>query len=345
MPEISLTGIKPTGSPHLGNYLGMIRPALALSRRFRAMYFIADYHALTAVSDPAKIRRRTDEIAAAWIALGLDPERVVFYRQSDIAEVFELTWILQCVTPKGLLNRAHAYKAAVDANVALDRDPDADINAGLFNYPVLMAADILIFEADVVPVGLDQKQHLEITRDIAAAFNRRFGQTLKRPREWIERSSEIIVGLDGRKMSKNYDNTIPIFAEPDFIRRRVMAVVTDSTPVDAPKDPESCNVFSIYRHFASPEQQEAMRRRYRQGTIGYGAAKEELFRLLEETFGAARDRFNELLADRARIDRILADGAVQARRIAAPVLQEIRNKVGARRQPAVGLPPIERNPQ
>jgi tryptophanyl-tRNA synthetase len=330
MPEIALTGIKPTGSPHLGNYLGMIRPALALSRRFRAFYFIADYHALTGRNDPHEIRRRTYEIAAAWIALGLDPRRVVFYRQSDVPEIFEFTWILQCVTPKGLLNRAHAYKAAVDANLAAGRDPDADINAGLYSYPVLMAADILMCRATVVPVGLDQKQHLEITRDIAAAFNRRFGDTLHQPEAWIETSVETIPGLDGRKMSKNYNNTIPIFAEPDLIRRRVMGIVTDSRTVDAPKDPEHCNVFSIYRHFASSEQAENMRRKYRQGAIGYGAAKEQLRQRLEETFGAARSTYQELLADRNRIDRILKRGAAQVRPIAAATLQIVREKLGAR---------------
>jgi len=328
MQEISLTGIKPTGSPHLGNYLGMIRPALALSQRFRAYYFIADYHALTTVKSPEEIRRRTYEIAAAWIALGLDPEQVVFYRQSDVAEVFELAWILQCVAPKGLLNRAHAYKAAVEANIAAGRDPDADINAGLYNYPVLMAADILIFNTSVVPVGLDQRQHLEITRNMAAAFNRSFGNTLRLPRAWIEREVETIPGLDGRKMSKNYANTIPIFAEAETIRKRVMQIVTDSRPVDAPKDPDTCNVFSIYRHFASAEQIESMRRKYRRGEIGYGAAKEKLRHRLEETFGAARKIYSDLLTDCARLDRIFADGAAKARRDAAATLLNIRNKIG-----------------
>lgn len=328
MPEIALTGIKPTGSPHLGNYLGMIRPALALSQRFRAMYFIADYHALTTASDPEEIRRRTYEIAAAWIALGLDPKQVVLYRQSDIPEVFELAWILQCVTPKGLLNRAHAYKVAVETNITAGRDPDADINAGLYNYPVLMAADILLCDTRVVPVGLDQKQHLEITRDIAAAFNRRFGKTLRLPQAWIDRATETIPGLDGRKMSKNYDNTIPIFAAPETIRKKVMAIVTDSRPIDAPKDPETCNVFSIYRHFASREQEAAMRCKYREGAIGYRDVKENLWLLLEETFAEARSRYNELLADRARIDRIFGQGTAHVRQIAAPALQRIRNRIG-----------------
>jgi len=328
MQEIALTGIKPTGSPHLGNYLGMIRPALALSQRFRAFYFIADYHALTSVKSPEEIRRRTYEIAAAWIALGLDPEKVVFYRQSDIPEVFELAWILQCIAPKGLLNRAHAYKAAVEANIAAGRDPDAEINAGLYNYPVLMAADILIFNTRAVPVGLDQKQHLEITRDIASAFNHHFGKTLQMPRAWIEREVETIPGLDGRKMSKNYENTIPIFAEPESIRKRVMQIVTDSRPVDAPKDPENCNVFSIYRHFASPAQVESMRRQYQRGEIGYGAAKEQLRQRLEETFGTARNIYDELLADCTQLDRIFAAGAARARREAAATLQNVRKKIG-----------------
>ncbi len=250
--KISLTGIKPSGTPHIGNYLGMIRPALDLAKSYQAMYFIADYHALTTVREAKTLRYQTYDVAATWLALGLDPEEVIFYRQSDIPEVMELTWILSCYTAKGLLNRAHAYKAAVDENLAAGRSEDEGINAGLYGYPVLMAADILLFNSDVVPVGLDQKQHLEIARDIAESFNNTYGEVLKLPAAAIKEDVMTIPGIDGRKMSKSYDNVIPMFADPKQRRKTVMRIVTDSRRPEEPKDPDQDNVFAIYRYFARP---------------------------------------------------------------------------------------------
>jgi tryptophanyl-tRNA synthetase len=245
--KISLTGIKPSGTPHVGNYLGMIRPALELARTYQALYFIADYHALTTVRDRETLRYQTYEVAATWLALGLDPDKVIFYRQSDIPEVMELTWILSCFTAKGLLNRAHAYKAAADENVAAGKPPDDGINSGLYFYPVLMAADILLFGSHYVPVGADQRQHVEIARDIAIAFNNNYGEILTVPEAVIREEVMTIPGLDGRKMSKSYDNVIPIFAPAGELRKSVMRIVTDSRRPEEPKDPEGDNVFSIYR--------------------------------------------------------------------------------------------------
>ena len=325
----ALTGIKPTGTVHVGNYLGMYRPALALAERFDARYFIADYHALTTVRDPDELRRLTIEVAAGWLALGLDADRHVFYRQSDLPEVFELAWILGCSTAKGLLNRAHAYKDAADDNVAAGRPPDDGINAGLYNYPVLMAADILLFDTDVVPVGGDQRQHLEITRDIAGAFNAVFGEVLKLPDAHIEKEVEVVPGLDGRKMSKSYDNVIPIFAAPEELRKLVMRVVTDSRPPDEPKDPETNNIFNLYRHVAPGDDVARMRQGLAQGGLGYGEAKQMLFEALDATFAKARRRYEELMTDVAGLEEVLADGARRARALAQPVLQRVRDAIGA----------------
>lgn len=331
MKKIALTGIKPTGSPHLGNYLGMIRPALELAKDHQALYFIADYHALTTVKNRHDLNRQIYDAAATWLALGLDPQRVVFFRQSDIPEVFELAWALSCFTAKGLLNRAHAYKAAVEANRSDNRDPDADINAGLFNYPVLMAADILLFGTQIVPVGVDQKQHVEIARDIAAAVNQVCGPVLTLPEPLIHPDVMVVPGLDGRKMSKNYDNTIPIFDTPQAIRKRVMRIVTDSKAPEEPKDPYGCNVFEIYRHFAPPQAVEAARRGYVRGGLAYSAIKEDLVKVLEEKFGPVRATYQSLLKDREGLDRILSEGAAKARRIGSPVMQKIRRQIGMRR--------------
>ncbi|RMF19153.1 MAG: tryptophan--tRNA ligase, partial [Candidatus Dadabacteria bacterium] len=294
--KVALTGIKPSGELHLGNYLGAIEPALELANEYDAYYFIADYHALTTVRDPAALRRQIDELAATWLALGLDPERVVFYRQSDIPEVFELFWMLACIAPKGMLNRAHAYKAAVDRNLEEGLDRDHDVNAGLYNYPILMAADILAFDTDIVPVGQDQKQHLEMTRDLAGSFNTLYGETLHIPEPLIRDQVKTIPGTDGRKMSKSYGNTIPIFAPPKQLRKKVMSIVTDSKGIDEPKDPDQCNLFAIYQHFAPPEAVAETRRKYVEGGLGYGYLKQELFELLEARFGDQRERYFELLA-------------------------------------------------
>ena len=328
MNRIALTGIKPTGPPHIGNYLGMIKPALELAEDHQALYFLADYHALTTVKDREQLIQLTYEVVAAWIALGLNPDEVIFYRQSDIIEVFELTWILNCFAAKGLLNRAHAYKAVVDENLKAGRDPDKQINMGLFNYPVLMAADILLYGSHVVPVGLDQKQHLEMTRDIATAFNKNYGEILVLPEASIKEEVMTIPGTDGRKMSASYNNTLPVFASPKELRKRVMRIVTDSKRPEDPKDPESCNVFAIYRHFAAPNDVESTRKRYFQGGLAYGEIKAELYELLESTFGSAREKYNELLMDRDEIDRILMKGAEEARAISMPIIERVREAVG-----------------
>jgi tryptophanyl-tRNA synthetase len=328
MRKVALTGIKPTGTAHIGNYLGMIRPALELARDYDAYYFMADEHALTTVHDPKKMTDLNYEIAATWLALGLDPPKTVIYRQSDLPQVFELAWILSCVTPKGLLNRAHAYKAIVDENQAAGRTVDDGVSMGLYNYPVLMAADILIVNADLVPVGADQKQHIEITRDIAEVFNRTFGEVLTIPEEHIEEDVATIVGLDGRKMSASKGNTIPVFAEPKAQRKLVMKIVTDSRPPEEPKDPETDSLFQIFQHVGTPTDVAEVRKRYESGGIGYGEVKTLLADALDVLLAEPRERFNELMADRSRIDEILADGAARVRPIADEVLARVRLAVG-----------------
>ncbi len=325
---IALTGIKPTGSPTLGNYLGMIRPALALTERHRALYFIADYHALTTVHDGAELRRLTHELAATWLAVGLDPRTALLYRQSDVPEIFEVAWILSCFAPKGLLNRAHAYKAIVEANEEAGRASDHGVSMGLFNYPVLMAADILSFDADVVPVGLDQKQHVEIARDIADAVNATYGEVLRRPEPLVDQTTQTIPGTDGRKMSKSYGNTLPLFADAKSLTKQVMRIVTDSRRPEEPKDPEGDTLFRLYRAVAPEPDVEALRQRYLAGGVGYGEVKEDLAARLVAEFEAPRERYEELAADRARVDAILADGARRARELATPVLARLRRAVG-----------------
>jgi len=327
--QVALTGIKPTGSPHIGNYLGMIRPAIALAQNYAAIYFIADYHALTDHPGSQALQEKVYDVAATWLALGLDPDRVVFFRQSAVAEIFELTWILACHTPKGLLNRAHAYKAAVDTNTERQRDADDGINAGLFSYPLLMAADILLFNADTVPVGQDQQQHIEIARDIAVGFNHRHGVAVfKQPQALIGETTGIVPGVDGRKMSKSYRNTLPIFAEPAVLKKQVMRIVTDASRPEDPKDPEKCNVFQIYRHFAAAEEVRARRQAYLQGGLAYSDIKQELAQLLEETFAPQRARHAQWIEDKKGLDRVLTQGAARARSIARPFLNHIRHIIG-----------------
>ncbi len=327
---VALTGIKPSGSPTLGNYLGAIRPALALAlaRDYRPFYFIADYHALTTIHDGDELRELTYEIAATWLACGLDPQDGVLYRQSDVPEIFEIAWILSCFAPKGLLNRAHAYKAVVDANEQAGRAPDDGVSAGLFNYPVLMAADILSFEAAVVPVGLDQKQHVEIARDVADAVNAAYGPVLRPPQPLLEKAAETIPGTDGRKMSKSYDNTLPIFAEPEDLTRRVKRIVTDSRRPEDPKDPESDTLFRLYRLVAPPDATEALRARYESGGVGYGEVKEDLAVLLNDLLVEPRQRYAALMADRSEIDGVLESGAERARAVASGVLRRLRRAAG-----------------
>ena len=328
MKPISLTGIKPTGRPHIGNYLGMYRPALDLMKNYLGMYFVADYHALTTMHDPVTMRDLVYEVAASWLALGLDPDEAIFFRQSDIPEIPEFTWILSCFTSKGLLNRAHAYKAAMDENLALGHDPDEGINAGLFNYPVLMAADILMYGSDVVPVGLDQKQHIEITRDIAEAFNRTYGPVLKVPEGIIQESVMKVPGIDGQKMSKSYNNTIPIFAPESEVRKRVMRIVTDSKRPEEPKETENNTLFTLLSFFASEERLDEIRQLYLHGGAAYGELKKELAELILVHFADARQHFSELMTDRSYIDSVLEQGAQKARQMGKPYLAAARKAIG-----------------
>ncbi len=330
--DVILTGIKPTGSPHIGNYAGAIRPALNLARRSpesSAMYFLADFHALTLVKDPALFRDRCHELAATWIACGLDPDRQVFYRQSDVPEVFELSWVLSCSTSKGLMNRAHAYKAHVDQNTRSgDRDPDAGVNMGVYSYPILMAADILLFQAKYVPVGKDQEQHIEIARDIAARFNRCYGEVFTLPLYMASPSSAEIPGTDGRKMSKAYNNTIPLFGSRETLRRAIFGIKTDSSAPGAPKDPDASLVFQIFRQFADRQRTETMRDRLQQGLISWKEAKEELYVLIDGLLDRPRAMYDELMSDRSHIDRVLEAGAGRARELARPTMEKVRQAVG-----------------
>ncbi|HMM49249.1 MAG TPA: tryptophan--tRNA ligase [Miltoncostaeaceae bacterium] len=330
---ISLTGIKPTGVPHLGNYVGAIRPAIALAADYDAYYFIADYHALIGVRDPRLMDEYTRSVAATWIACGLDPERTVFYRQSDVPETFELQWVFSCLTAKGMMNRAHAYKAAVDRNRAAgESDLDAGIDMGLYNYPVLMAADIVVMEADVVPVGRDQIQHVEYARDIVERFNQAFGagHTLTVPRHVIDEAADAntMPGLDGRKMSKSYGNTIPLFASTGELKKLLKKLKTDSTPLEAPKDPDGSSLYAIYRQFASADQAADLRARMLAGGLGWGHIKDELHALLDDHLREPRERYAELIADRAGLDAILRAGAERARERARQVVGNVRRAVG-----------------
>jgi tryptophanyl-tRNA synthetase len=327
-----LTGITTSGTPHLGNYAGAIRPAVIASRQLgvESFYFLADYHALIKVQDPARVQQSTLEIAAAWLACGLDADKVWFYRQSDIPEIPELTWLLTCVAGKGLLNRAHAYKAAVDKNLETGDDPDAGINAGLYMYPVLMAADILLFGAHKVPVGRDQIQHIEMARDFGARFNHIYGgDYFTLPEALIEETVATLPGLDGRKMSKSYDNTIALFADSATLKKQIMGLLTDSKAPGEPKEVEGSALFQLYQAFATPEQTEAMRAAFAQG-IAWGEAKLQLFDVIEAEIAPMRERYNALMADPAAIETILQQGAAKARAIAMPLLKELRCAVGLR---------------
>ncbi|PUE09794.1 tryptophan--tRNA ligase [Limnohabitans sp. T6-20] len=326
-----LTGITTTGTPHLGNYVGAIRPTVQASRDLNTdgFYFLADYHALIKCDEPARIQRSTLEIAASWIASGLDPEKVTFYRQSDIPEIPELTWLLTCVTGKGLLNRAHAYKAAVDKNNAAGHDPDSDVTAGLFMYPVLMGADILMFKAHKVPVGRDQIQHIEMARDMASSFNHLYGEHFVLPEAVIEESVALLPGLDGRKMSKSYDNTIPLFAPAAQMRKQIAGIVTDSKAPGEPKSTEGSALFQIYQAFASAEETAAMAQAYADG-IGWGDAKQMLFERIDREIAPMREQYQALIDNPAQMDKILLAGADKARQLATPFMREVRHAVGLR---------------
>ena len=334
-PTRILTGITTTGTPHLGNYVGAIRPAVLASRRedVQSFYFLADYHALIKCDDPARIARSRLEIAATWLACGLDPDKGHFYRQSDVPEIPELTWLLTCVTAKGLMNRAHAYKAAVDANTAAGEDPDAGVSMGLYSYPILMAADILMFNAHQVPVGRDQIQHIEMARDVAARFNHLFGagrEFFVLPEAVIEESVATLPGLDGRKMSKSYDNTVPLFeGGAKGLKAAIARIVTDSRLPGEPKDPDSCALMPIYRAFASAEDSAGFRQALVEG-LGWGEAKQRLTDLIERELAPQRERYAALIARPADIEDLLQIGARKARAIATPFLAELRAAVGLR---------------
>ncbi len=327
-----LTGITTSGTPHLGNYVGSIRPSVAASLGYNAesFYFLADYHALIKCEDPARIQHSTLEIAASWLAAGLDPERVTFYRQSDIPEILELTWLLTCVTAKGVLNRAHAYKASVDKNQAAGNDLDADISAGLFMYPVLMGADILLFKAHKVPVGRDQIQHIEMARDMAQRFNHLYGDHLVLPEALIEESVATLPGLDGRKMSKSYDNTIPLFAPTEQLKKLISSIVTDSRAPGDAKDTESSALFQIYQAFATVDETSAMRKAYTDG-IAWSDAKTKLFERIDQDIAPLRDKYQALMNAPEKIEAILQAGAEKARAKATPLMRELRHAVGLRK--------------
>ncbi|HEV2375249.1 MAG TPA: tryptophan--tRNA ligase [Streptosporangiaceae bacterium] len=330
--QVCLTGIQATGDPHLGNLVGAIRPALRLAERFDSLYFIADYHALTTVRDPAEIAHSTRSVAATWLAAGLDPDRTVLYRQSDVPEIFELTWALSCLTPKGLMNRAHAYKAARDRNREQGvEDLDAGINMGTYNYPVLMAADIIIMDTDFVPVGRDQAQHVEYAADIAGAFNAVFGgHVLKVPKPLVptEETAQSLPGTDGRKMSKSYGNTIPVGLPENELRKVIRRIPTDSTPVAEPKDPDSSVVFQILAHFAPPEVTARTREELKAGGLGWGELKDRLFTVLNSELTPMRECYDAMMAPDSPLDGLLAEGAEKAREHARPVLARVRRAVG-----------------
>src|SRR6266568_2839112 len=317
-----LSGIQPSGMLHIGNYFGMMRPAIALQAEGEAFYFIAEYHALTSVRDPQALRENSRRVALDFLACGLDPERAALFRQSDVPQVTELAWILSTVAPMGLLERAHSYKDKIARGIAS--------SAGLFNYPVLMAADILIYDSDAVPVGKDQKQHVEITRDLAVKINETYGQVFKLPEPRINPDTQVVPGLDGQKMSKSYENNIDIFGDENETRKRVMSIVTDSTPVEAPKDPTRSTIFQLYSLFASKDEIGSMRERFKKGGTGYGDFKKELFEKLWEYFAPMRKRREEILRDKGYIDDVLTRGAKRANEIADQVMQRVRKAVGLR---------------
>jgi tryptophanyl-tRNA synthetase len=315
-----LSGIQPSGALHIGNYFGMMRPAIALQAEGEAFYFIADYHALTSVRDPETLRENSRRVALDFLACGLDPERAALFRQSDVPQVTELAWVLSTVAPMGLLERAHSYKDKLARGMLA--------TVGLFNYPVLMAADILIYDSDIVPVGKDQKQHIEMTRDLAVKMNETFGQIFKLPEPRIQAATEVIPGIDGQKMSKSYGNNIDIFGDEKETRKRIMSIVTDSAPVEAPKDSSRSTIFQLYSLVASGNEIGEMRERFQKGAAGYGDFKKQLFEKLWDYFAPMRKRREEILADTSYIDNVLARGAKRANEVANQVMQRVRAAVG-----------------
>jgi tryptophanyl-tRNA synthetase len=317
-----LSGIQPSGVLHIGNYFGMMRPAIDLQKEGETFYFIADYHALTSVRDPKTLRENSLLVALDFLACGLDPDKGALFRQSDVPQVTELAWILSAVAPMGLLERAHSYKDKLARGLAP--------TVGLFSYPVLMAADILIYDSDAVPVGKDQKQHIEITRDLAGKINETFGQVFKLPEARINPQTQVVPGLDGQKMSKSYGNNIDIFGDEKETRKRVMSIVTDSTPVEAPKDATTSTIVQLYSLFASKDELANMRERFKKGGTGYGDFKKQLFEKLWEYFAPMRKRREEILRDKSYIDSVLSRGAKRANEVAHVVMQRVRAAVGLR---------------
>ncbi|WP_286239653.1 tryptophan--tRNA ligase [Neptuniibacter halophilus] len=327
-----LTGITTTGTPHIGNYLGAIKPAIdmSLSDAYNNFYFLADFHALIKCHEPERVAQSTREIAATWLALGLDTDKATFYRQTDIPEITELTWILTCMCSKGLMNRAHAYKASVDANRdAGNADLDDGVTMGLFSYPILMAADILMFNADLIPVGKDQIQHIEMARDMAGRFNHTFENLFTLPEAVVDEQTQLIPGLDGRKMSKSYDNTIPLFSSSDDLYKLIKQIETDSRAPGEPKDADNSTLFQLYNCFASEQEAAAMRQQFENG-IGWGDAKRELFEFMDAKLSEPRARYNELMNDLGAVEAVLQKGAEKARAVATPVMEKARIAAGIR---------------
>ena len=327
-----LTGITTTGTPHLGNYVGAIRPAIAASERadVQSFYFLADFHALIKCHDPVLVHQSTREIAATWLALGLNTDNAIFYRQSDVPEIPELCWMLTCMAAKGLMNRAHAYKASVDANLATGEDADFGITMGLYSYPILMAADILMFNANKVPVGKDQIQHIEMARDIAARFNHHYGEHFALPEALVDDNVAVLQGLDGRKMSKSYGNTIPLFLPEKQLKKSINKIVTNLLEPGQPKDADTSTVFQIWQAFATPEQTAQMRQAFAEG-IAWGEAKKQLFELINAQVGEAREKYEALLANPKHIEDVLQAGAEKARAHSKPLLEKVRAAVGIKK--------------
>ncbi len=324
----SLTGIQTTGVPHLGNYLGAIKPALEHAKEYESYYFMADYHSLNSIKDAEQRLESMYQIAATWLACGLEPQNIHFYRQSDVPQIFELATILAAFMPKGLLNRAHSYKDKVAKNLQAGRTADEDINVGLFTYPVLMAADILMFNPNIVPVGKDQKQHVEMCAEVARVINHTYGkELLVIPKAKFSKEMQVL-GLDGRKMSKSYGNTIPLFLPSKKLRKMVMKIKTNSQTVEEPKDPESCSVFALYKHFASPAEQAKLALRYRSGGMGWGDAKQTLYEAIEKELAGKRAVYEQIIADKPYLEKVLKDGAEKVKPIAQKNLDNLRKAMG-----------------
>ena len=320
-----LTGIKPTGTPHLGNYVGALKPLIEMAKTNKTFVFIADLHALNIIHDPKQIKQHTYEIAAILVALGLDLHNATLFRQSDIVQVSQLSTMLMNVTPKGLMNRAHSYKAALEKNEATGADADAGVNMGLYTYPILMAADILLYGTDIVPVGADQKQHVEFARDIAGYFNHIYGETFKLPEPMIGADTGIIPGLDGRKMSKSYDNVIPLFAPESELKKKIMRIITDSKLPEEPKNPDESTIFQLYKHFANADEIADLRARFERGGLGYGDAKKILFEKINSVLSAPRMEYERLMDNTSELDKILADGAARARAVAEKTYKRVHS--------------------